>query len=103
MNALIDKHHEIKREVHSKALGYCAINANLPFYSNGSMKAFNCTGMVQHMLTSVGVPMKKQPIYTPKGLGRELSIIADPEALKDRKQRDRIESNYERAIHSSYF
>ena len=77
-----DFYKQIENKVESGIVKYCAANCNLPFYGEKGVKAYNCTGVVQHALLNTNFGFKQKLIMTPSELATEFNSVLNPKILK---------------------
>lgn len=102
-NKLRQSAETIKKKISTNQLRYCAVNVNLPFYGESGIEACNCTGIAQSMIEQTSLVLDKKILMYPSELAEELKIATNPSLLEERKKLTKLESSYERSIHSNYF
>ena len=100
---ILNQIEKIKRGVKDGTVQYCAANCNLPLYGERGVEAYNCTGVVQHVLSRTQLDFDRNLVVKPSEFARELRIALDPKASEQRREGRRMEDQYEKAIHYSYY
>jgi hypothetical protein len=80
-----DKYLSIEDQIKKGSLKYCALNANLPFYGKQGEKAYNCTGILQHVLRETHLPLESHAIMKPGQLARELKNALNPDMVAQKE------------------